>query len=62
MHSVRGTDLADGEQGEERPLALLSPGVVKQRILHFLHALSHSRMGEKSLKRNLQSVCDRALN
>lgn len=24
MHSARGTALADGEQGEERPLALLS--------------------------------------
>lgn len=58
MHSVGGTTLSDREHGEDRPLALLSPWVVKQRIIHFLTVIGC----EKSLKENLQSLCGRALN
>ena len=44
MHSAIGAALADGEWGEERPLALLRPCVVKQRNNNFLYALSHSHI------------------
>lgn len=61
MHSIIGAALADGEQGEERPLALLRPCVVKWRN-NFLYALSHSHMIGKIVKRNLKRVPGRALN
>lgn len=50
MGRAIGVALPDGERGEERPLALLRPCVVKQRNNNFIYSLSHSHTMWKSVK------------